>query len=61
MYYQSSLTGEQIEKAVRLVLEGKAVLITNCPNCGAPLEDGECKYCGTDFKVDRGGVDGDIH
>ena len=20
---------------------------TNCPNCGAPLEDGECKYCGT--------------
>lgn len=23
-------------------------LLTNCPNCGAPLQrDGTCKYCGT--------------
>lgn len=20
---------------------------TNCPNCGAPLENGKCSYCGT--------------
>jgi uncharacterized Zn finger protein (UPF0148 family) len=20
---------------------------TNCPNCGAPLKDGRCEYCGT--------------
>ena len=20
---------------------------TNCPNCGAPLKDGKCEYCGT--------------
>ena len=53
MYYQLPYTGEQVEKAIRLVLEGKAVLITNCPNCGAPLEDGECKYCGTKFKEEE--------
>lgn len=22
---------------------------TNCPNCGAPLENGMCKYCGTEY------------
>lgn len=22
-------------------------LITNCPNCGAPLQDGYCSYCNT--------------
>lgn len=53
MYYQLPYTGEQVEKAIKLVLEGKAVLITNCPNCGAPLEDGECKYCGTKFKEEE--------
>ena len=21
---------------------------TNCPNCGAPLSDGKCEYCGTE-------------
>ena len=21
---------------------------TNCPNCGAPLKDGICQYCGTE-------------
>ena len=20
---------------------------TNCPNCGAPMVNGECEYCGT--------------
>ena len=23
---------------------------TNCKNCGAPLKDGRCKYCGTEYK-----------
>ena len=23
---------------------------TNCSNCGAPLADGKCKYCGTEYK-----------
>lgn len=22
---------------------------TNCPNCGAPLKDGKCEYCGTTY------------
>lgn len=22
---------------------------SNCPNCGAPLSDGKCKYCGTEY------------
>lgn len=21
--------------------------IFNCPNCGAPIQDGQCSYCGT--------------
>lgn len=21
---------------------------TNCPNCGAPLKNGKCEYCGTE-------------
>ena len=26
--------------------------ITNCPNCGAPLDiTGRCKYCGTNVKI----------
>lgn len=24
---------------------------TNCPNCGAPLKDGKCEYCGTEVTV----------
>ena len=24
---------------------------TNCKNCGAPLEDGKCKYCGTEYRA----------
>lgn len=24
---------------------------TNCPNCGAPLEEGKCKYCGTECRA----------
>lgn len=24
---------------------------TNCPNCGAPLKDGCCQYCGTEYKT----------
>ena len=27
------------------------VLITNCPNCAAPLKDGKCPYCGTHVRL----------
>jgi uncharacterized Zn finger protein (UPF0148 family) len=27
------------------------VLITNCPNCGAPLKDGKCLYCDTHVRL----------
>ena len=23
-------------------------MTTNCPNCGAPLKNGVCEYCGTE-------------
>ena len=23
---------------------------TNCKNCGAPLRNGRCEYCGTEYK-----------
>ena len=26
---------------------------TNCPNCGAPLGGGKCKYCGTEYKTEQ--------
>lgn len=26
-------------------------LITNCPNCAAPLKDGKCPYCGTHVRL----------
>lgn len=25
-------------------------MLTNCKNCGAPLYQGYCEYCGTDYK-----------
>ena len=25
-------------------------MMTNCVNCGAPLEGKKCKYCGTEYK-----------
>ena len=27
--------------------------MTNCPNCGAPLKDGKCEYCGTQVEPPR--------
>jgi hypothetical protein len=27
------------------------VLVTNCPNCGAPLKDGKCLYCDTHVRL----------
>lgn len=47
--YISRYTGEQIDEAIGLVLAGKAILITNCPNCGAPVNGSVCEYCGTRF------------
>lgn len=26
-------------------------MITNCPNCGAVLNNGKCAYCGTNVKL----------
>lgn len=48
-YYCSKFTGAQIDTVIGEVLAGRAVLLTNCPNCGAPIEDGKCSYCGTKF------------
>ena len=48
--YMSRYTGEQVDEAIGLVLAGKAILITNCPNCGAPVHGAVCEYCGTKFK-----------
>ena len=48
--YMSRYTGEQVDEAIGLVLAGKAILITNCPNCGAPVNGLVCEYCGTKFK-----------
>lgn len=48
-FYMSKYTGEEIDAAIGAVLEGRAVLVTNCPNCGAPIERGSCPYCGTTF------------
>ena len=50
LYYDSKYTGAQVDEAIGLVLAGKAILITNCPNCGAPVSGGVCEYCGTKFK-----------
>lgn len=47
--YVSQYTGAQIDEAIGAVLAGKAVIVTNCPNCGAPIENGKCPYCGTKF------------
>ena len=48
-FYSSQYTGAQIDAAIGAVLEGRAILLTNCPNCGAPISEGKCPYCGTSF------------
>ena len=48
-FYGSKYTGAEVDAAIGAVLEGRAVLLTNCPNCGAPISEGKCPYCGTDF------------
>ena len=30
--------------------EAQKKIPTNCKNCGAPLENGKCKYCGTEYR-----------
>ena len=57
--YISRYTGAQIDDAIGAVLAGKAVVITNCPNCGAHIENGECPYCGTKFLKYKGVNDED--
>ena len=47
--YHSPYTAAQIDEAIGIVLRGKAILLTNCPNCGAPIDGGKCPYCGTGF------------
>ena len=55
--YISRFTGPQLDKAIGLVLAGKAILITNCPNCGAPVNGSICEYCGTKFTQEEA-IDG---
>ena len=31
----------------------KAQVMTNCPNCGAPITGPRCEYCGTQFEKPR--------
>ena len=51
-YLSGAYTGKEIDEAIGLVLAGKAILITNCPNCGAPVSGSVCEYCGTKFRED---------
>lgn len=53
--------GENVEETIKMITEainGKIKASgqmlqqehkTNCPNCGAPLKDGKCEYCGTTY------------
>lgn len=59
--YCSKYTGEQFDMVIGAVLAGKAVLLTNCPNCGAPIDEGKCPYCGTSFLSNKQGVRSDQH
>lgn len=34
-------------------------MVTNCPNCGAPITKSKCEYCGTTF-VDAIKLEDDI-
>ena len=36
---------QYIDKRIDLAENG----ITNCPNCGAPITDKNCPYCGTNL------------
>lgn len=27
--------------------------MTNCKNCGAPLTNGKCEYCGTEYEITK--------
>ena len=36
-----------INEVKRILQQSQTPLQTNCPNCGAPLENGKCSYCGT--------------
>ena len=55
--YKRSSTSAKIEPPdlTQVFLDGDYNVIhkmqtppkTNCPNCGAPLENGKCSYCGT--------------
>jgi len=38
-----NLLMEYIDKRIDLAQNG----VTNCPNCGSPIKDKECPYCGT--------------
>lgn len=33
----------------------QATTLGNCPNCGAPIQEDECPYCGTAFTKKRSG------
>lgn len=42
-------------KDICIILEnergGTVNMMTNCPNCGHPFENGKCKYCGTEKPI----------
>lgn len=41
---------ECVKKYINMKIDLKINKSTNCPNCGAPITDTKCEYCGTDFE-----------
>ena len=47
------VTDEEVSEAIAKALVErfpriKKSVVTNCPNCGAALHNGQCEYCGTE-------------
>lgn len=63
MPVQSVQTGAEFDLPVMRttfeeMVEGET-MSENCKNCGAPLKDGRCEYCGTQVEPYRRFVDGE--
>lgn len=43
------LSGRKFYCVSGAIVETAKPIRTNCNNCGAPLNNGKCEYCGTDY------------